>query len=270
MAFKVRQTAPVYPEQPYNWSASSKFQCTWYAYYRALEVGYTPPCYWDRATKSGSYTNAKDWLANYREPWEVKGPSWTPVAGDIMVFDGNFGHVAFVERNNGDGTCLVSDYNRVASETFACDKWTIGRSMTKTGQLIGYLHWPTDEKTVNPVKRDTSKNQIKTTDTALRIRTAPNLQGEIVGHIRFLPGELFGYQNVLDTTQSDGYTWYKIEKDRYCANVSTEYLPADGSDILAEIEKYLEAMQEKVTDLSESKQELEDRLDQIKELAEYE
>lgn len=269
MAFQVRKTAPVYPEEPYNWTAASKYQCTWYAYYRALEVGFTPPCYWDRATKSGSYTNAKLWLENYREPWEVKGPDWIPVAGDIAVFDGNYGHVAFIEKNNEDGTCLTSDYNRVAPETFACDNWKIGTTMTSTGNLKGYLHWPSDEKVVNPVKRDPSKNQIKTTDTSLRIRTAPNLNGSIVGHIKFLQGEDHGYQNVLSTSDADGYTWYKIDKDRYCANITTEYLPADGSDILAEIEKYLEAMQDRVRDLSSENDELKDKLDNIAELAKY-
>lgn len=68
--FKVRTTAPVYPEPPYNWNAAtkSKFQCTWYCYYRAQEVGFTPPCYGDRATKTYAYTNAKEWLKNFREP----------------------------------------------------------------------------------------------------------------------------------------------------------------------------------------------------------
>ena len=269
MAFTVRKTAPVYPEQPYNWNAASKFQCTWYAYYRAQEVGYTPPCYWDRATQTGSYTNAKDWLANYREPWEVKGPDWEPCAGDIAVFDGNYGHVAFIEKNNGNGTCAVTDYNRVASETFAYDTWTIGKSMTSTGQLKGYLHWPSEEKVVNPVKRNPARDQIKTTDTALRIRSGPGLSYSIVGHIKFLDGCDYGYQNVLGKSQSDGYTWYNIDKDRYCADITTEYLPADGSDILAEIEKYLEAMQDKVVALSGENEELKQKIDDIAEIAHY-
>ena len=170
MTFKVRKIAPVYPEQPYSWDAQSKGQCTWYAYYRAIEVGFNPPCWWDRATLTGSYTNAKDWLENYRDPWEVKGPDYTPTAGDIAVFDGNYGHVAFIERNNNDGTCTITDYNRVAPETFALDTWKIGVSLTSTGKLIGYLHWPTTEKVVNPVKRDITRDQIKTTDTTADCR----------------------------------------------------------------------------------------------------
>ena len=59
--------------KPYAWGVPTTYQCTWYGYYRAMEVGFTPPVWWDRATKTGSYPNAKDWLANYREPWEVKG-----------------------------------------------------------------------------------------------------------------------------------------------------------------------------------------------------
>jgi len=269
MTFKVRKIAPVYPEQPYSWDAQSKGQCTWYAYYRAIEVGFNPPCWWDRATLTGSYTNAKDWLENYRDPWEVKGPDYTPTAGDIAVFDGNYGHVAFIERNNNDGTCTITDYNRVAPETFALDTWKIGVSLTSTGKLIGYLHWPTTEKVVNPVKRDITRDQIKTTDTTLRIRSFPSLNGKIVGHIKFLENENFGYQNVLGQTESDGYTWYKIDKDRYCANITTEYLPAEGSDILAEIERYLNAMSEKVRTVTDENTELKTKLDTIAEIADY-
>lgn len=269
MAFKIRKTAPVYPDKPYSWNTKSTGQCTWYVYYRCIEVGFTPPCWGDRATKSWSYTNAKEWLANYRDPWEVKGPDYIPTAGDVGVFTGHYGHVIFIERNNNDGTCTITDYNRVAPLTFATDTWKIGSSPAGIGPLIGYLHWPSDEKIVNPVKRDPTRNQIKTTDTALRIRAFPSLSGEIVGHIKFLEGENFGYQNVLDQTEADGYTWYKIDKDRYCANVSTEYLPAEGSDIIAEIEKYLNSMTEKIRSVTDENTILKEKLDSIAEIANY-
>lgn len=254
--FKVRKCAPVYPEPPYNWDAESKFQCTWYTYYRALEVGFTPPCYWDRATHTGSYTNAKEWLNNFREPWEVKGPEYKPVPGDIAVFDGTYGHVVFIEKADG----LISEYNRITKEGFDNDIWEFGSSLSGCGPLLGYLHFP--NKVVNPVDRNERVNQIETTDTALRVRLQPNLSGEIYCHVQL------GYYNVLSQSNADGYTWYEIERGKYCANDSTIYLPAEDEDILKEIEAYLKAMKEKVNVLTEENNEYKEKLNEIHSISE--
>lgn len=269
MSFEIRKTAPVYPEEPYNWSAASKFQCTWYAYYRALECGFTAPCYWDRATRQGSYTNAKLWLENFREPWQVKGPDYSPVAGDIAVFDGTYGHVAFIEKVS-KGIRTVSDYNRVASETFAVDSWAEGTDFKGVGPLLGFLHFPNN--TVETVARDENVDQIETTDPTLRVRTAPNRQAEIFCHVQT------GYYNILSTVPAtaedqaavEGLTeWYEIDKGKYCANITTVKLPATGTDILKEIERYINAMRQKTEGLVGENQELKGRLDQIESIAHY-
>lgn len=253
--FEVRKCAPVPPETPYKWGVESEGQCTWYTYYRAIEVGYTPPCYWDRETRTGSYTNAKLWLQNFREPWEVKGPDYRPVAGDIAVFDGEYGHVIFIENNNG----LISEYNRIVKGGFDNDVWDFGTVLAGCGPLIGYLHFP--NSSVAPVPRNEKVDQIETTDTSLRIRVQPNLNGEIVGHVQI------GYYNVLSQTEADGYTWYQIEKDRWCANITTKYLPADDTDILSEIERYLESMKSKMQEMNKENIDLKERLNKINELS---
>lgn len=253
--FKIRTTAPIPPQEPYKWGVDSEGQCTWYTYYRAIEVGYTPPCYWDRATRTGSYTNAKLWLQNFREPWEVKGPDYRPVAGDIAVFDGEYGHVIFIERNDG----LISEYNRITKGGFDNDIWKFGTTLAGCGPLLGYLHFPVDS--VSPVERNEAVNQIQTTDTSLRIRKLPSLDGEIVGHVQI------GYYNVLSQKEADGYTWYEIAKDRWCANITTKYLPADDTDILAEIERYLESMKSKMQEMNKENIDLKERLDKINELS---
>ena len=220
----IRTTPVSEGTKPYAWGVESVYQCTWYAYYRALENGMSAPCYWDRATKTGSYTNAKDWLENYREPWEVKDVNYTPKAGDILVYDGEYGHVIFMETD-----VMTSEYRNGDPNSFRNAK--LGDFK---GDLLGILHYPYEP--LNPVERNENVAQIETTDDSLRIRTEPSLEAEIVGHVQI------GYYNVLDSKENDGYTWYEIAKDRWCADITTKYLPGESSDFVKEIEKWANDM----------------------------
>lgn len=252
--FKVRKTSPVFPQEPYNWEAQSRGQCTWYVYYRCLEAGFTAPCWWDRETKTGSYTNAKDWLNNFREPWEVKGPEYRPTPGDIAVFDGEYGHVVFIEKSDG----LISEYNRIVKNEFDNDNWEFGTTLSGCGPLLGYLHFPNNA--ISTVERDKTVNQVQCTDPLVRIRTQPNLNGEVYSHVQV------GYYNVLSQSDSDGYTWYEIAKDRWCANVGTIYLPAEG-DILKQIKEYLSAMENRIETLDKENKELKEKMREINEIS---
>lgn len=246
----VPRTRPVeVGEAPYEWNIPSVYQCTWYSYYRALEVGMSPPCYWDRDTRTGSYTNAKEWLKNFREPWEVKGLDYTPVAGDIVVYDGTYGHVQFMETDT-----MYSQYANGDPNSFRN-----GKLEEYKGVKLGYLHYPLNA--VTPTERNTSTNQIQTTNTNLRIRTKPSLSGEVVGYVQL------GYYNVLESKDADGYTWYKIAKDRWCANITTVYLPSDDTDIIREIERYFDSMKDNVNVLKEENNDLKDRIEEIHELS---
>ena len=223
--------------RPYNWDSANVYQCTWYTYYRAGEKGLPYPCWWDRTTQTGSYTNAKDWLENWRDPWEVKDIDYIPVENDIVVFDGTYGHVAFIEKVE-NGVAVLSQYKNGDKNSFSNYAWKIGTSYT--GNLLGYLHCPVG--IIEPVSRNEDVNQVRTTDDTLRIRTKPNLEGEIVGHVQL------GYYNVLSTkdaiasdkAQVEGLEcWYEITKDRWIANITTEYLPANSdADIIKELEKW--------------------------------
>ena len=207
------------------------------------------PCFWDRATKTGSYTNAKEWLANYREPWEVKTPDYEPVAGDIAVFDGEYGHIQFLETDT-----MFSEYRNGEKDSFRNGKFE------KSSNLLGFLHYPYN--VVEPVERNVSVNQIQTFDTNLRIRTKPSLSGEIVGYVQI------GYYNVLETKDADGYIWYKIDANRWCANVDVKYLPSDGTDIIREIEQYFDSMKDKVQVLTNENQEMKEDMGHINAIAE--
>lgn len=243
--FTPRTTPVEKGTKPYAWDVDSVYECTWFCYFRSLEaMSCTPPCWWDRATQTGSYTDAKEWLKNFREPWEVKGVDYVPVAGDIAVFDGEYGHVQFMETD-----VMYSEYRKGDPNSFRNGKFE------KSSNLLGFLHYPLNN--IEPVERNTAVTQIQTTDMALRIRTKPSLDGEIVGHV------LLGYYNVLQEAKADGYTWYEIAKDRWCADITTVYLPSDESNIIKEIEKYFEAMKQEINVLTDANSEMKKKLTEI-------
>lgn len=241
------RTSPV-PKgtKPYEWNVPSVYQCTWYGYYRALEEGMSAPTWWDRATKTGSYPNAKLWLENYRDPWKVYDKSYTPVAGDIAVFDGEYGHIQYMETDT-----MYSEYRSGQENSFSNGKFE------KKSNLLGFLHYPYSE--VKPVERNTNVTQIQTTDESLRIRTEPSLNGEVVGHVQL------GYYNVLQEREADGYVWYEIALNRWVANVSVIYLPKQ-KDIIRQIEQYFNAMKSEVDGLTKENDVLKKKLKEISDI----
>lgn len=56
-------------------------------------------------------------------------------------------------------------------------------------------------------------NQIEVINTKLNCRKEPNINGEILGYIDI------GIYNIIDKTESDGYIWYKIDENKYIADI---------------------------------------------------
>ena len=248
--FKIRTEPVAVGTEPYRWNIESQYQCTWYGYYRAIECGFTPPTYWDRATKTGSYPNAKDWLENYRDPWiPITDKSYKPIAGDILVYDGEYGHIIFCETD-----VMTSEYRNGDPNSFRNAK--IG---DYNGNLLGVLHYPYDS--VLPVPRNTSVNQIECTDETLRIRTKPSLSAEIVGHVSK------GYYNVLNTKEADGYKWYKIANDRWCADIGIVYYPV-AEDFVKQLEEFLNVTRAKINSLQTENEDMRNDMKQMKNIAE--
>lgn len=248
--FKPRTEPVKEGTKPYAWGVESVYQCVWYVFYRVLECGFSPIEWWDRATKTGSYTNAKDWLVEYRDPWiPITDPDYIPVAGDVAVFNGEYGHVQFFETE-----VMVSEYSNGDPNSFRVKKFEW------KDNLLGFLHYP--YQPVLPVERNENVVQIQTTDEQLRIRTAPSLEAEIVGHVQL------GYYNVLDEKEADGYTWYEISKDRWCANITTIYLPKAEDDFVRQLEKFLADTKAKINALQSENEEMRSDMSQIKTIAE--
>ena len=261
--FAPRTTPLTYGEVPWNWSdtCDSKFQCTWWVFYRCLSIGYSACCYYDGSGSNGigSYTNAKEWLQHYRDPWEVKGLDYTPVAGDVVVYDGEYGHVRFMETNTMYSEYSSGNPNSFKNGTFA-----------KSSNILGYLHYPYES--LLPVERNEYVDQIQTTDEGLRIRTKPNLDAECVGQVQI------GYYNVLsirdanntDKAKEKGLDcWYQLAKDRWCANLTTNYLPAED-DIIGELDRLFKSMKRSIQEKQDIIDDRNKRLDKIKEIADYE
>jgi len=234
-------TAPTYGEKPYDWGSTYKYQCTWFAYYRPQKNGWPAPCWHNKQTQTPGWTTAKDWAKNVRDPWvaiDSNDKSYIPVPGDIIVFTGNYGHVAVIEETiKANVDYIISDYNRIQPETYDTCHWAPGeilKGYINTGAPIAYLHYePGDPKEVTPVSRNTKVNQIDAPDPALRVRLEPSLEGEY--YCSITPG----YYNVLaiieasaaDKKQVEGLEcWYEIEEGKYCANITTTYLPKNNPD----------------------------------------
>jgi len=178
MSWSPRNTSVSYGTTPYDWNAASIYECTWYAYWRVQEGSglSQPPCWFSGSGSSGTgaYTNARYWLDNYRDPWEVKGLSYSPVAGDIIVFTGTYGHVVVVEAVNGNGTLQVSDYNLIGghhSFGFKSD-YTYGDTIQgyiSTGACIGALHNPNIEPTPPTPPTPTETLEIEITPSSYSV-----------------------------------------------------------------------------------------------------
>lgn len=155
----------------------------------------------------------------------------------------------------------VSDFMVNKYPTRFYHYWTLD----KEAQMVGGRpeHILVCPQTVSPVGRDTNVNQIETTDDTLRIRNEPSLNGEIVGHVQI------GYYDVLSSKEADGYTWYQIAKDRWCANISVNYLPAQD-DAIKEIERIFNNLKREVDSLQKENSTLKDKLKEIERIAKYE
>ena len=248
--FKIRTEPVPYGLEPYKWDIQSVYQCVWYVFYRVLECGFSPVEWWDRATQTGSYTNAKEWLKEYRDPWiPVTDLNYKPVAGDVAVFDGEYGHVQFFETE-----VMVSEYSNGDPNSFRVKKFE------KKSNLLGFLHYPYSP--VETVERNENVPQIETTDEQLRIRTAPSLAAEIVGHVQL------GFYNVLDQKEADGYTWYEIAKDRWCANITVNYLPSEQTDFVKQLEEFLNTTRAKIKALESENENMKSDMKNIETIAE--
>lgn len=91
----------VWEMNPMSFNTYAKGQCTYYAFDRVKK---------DNKKISNRWGDAKYWAKNAREDGYKVNKE--PEAGSILqIPDGKYGHVAYVEKVNDDGSLKVSDMN---------------------------------------------------------------------------------------------------------------------------------------------------------------
>ena len=186
--------------------------CTAYAVTRSYSASQVDsPYVMFKNRSAGSYPNAKNFFDETILPkgYDLK-------EGCIAVFDGNFGHVAFVEEVI-DSTHAVISQSQYSSDKSRRDymywekrtvKLVVGQtSMSGIGALIGFVYIPyTDIR----VKRDNAKHQIEITESMVNVRKTPN--GDVFCKGLYCPKGIF---NVEDTQIADGYKWFELEENHW-------------------------------------------------------
>lgn len=143
----------------------------------------------------------------------------------IACFSGVNGsiHVAFIERVNSDGTCLISDSRSDEDKSLRNDRfWRLLDNVTLkigqiptiagVGELLGFQYLPVKDIRT---KRNAEKTQLEVFKTRLRCRSSYGLNAPIINEGCYVP---VGIYDVLDTKEADGYTWCKVEENHWIAH----------------------------------------------------
>lgn len=190
---------------------------------------------------AGGYYTAKQW---YEKTTLPKGTELK--TGSIAVFDGNYGHVAFVEQRLDSNHALISqsqyDDNKSLRnykyyESRECEL-TIGKAtLSGVGKLIGFIYLP-----INDIRteRDATRDQLLITEDMVNVRIEPN--GELFQKGCFAPQ---GYYNVLQSRKVDEYNWYKVEENHWVREGSwLKFYPGIAEDVLVKENRELKEQNE--------------------------
>lgn len=234
MEYKPRLTAPSLNDKNYINTAYGGYNkciardsrgyvlpnCTAYCWARYLEL--------DGSCQLPT-TDAENWFPNASSPvWGAYKTGQTPKVGAIAcyakgkqgVHSDGAGHVFVLEEDLGNGKWRWSESNY--SGTHANGKyWRLvegypNRYLTgSTWRFQGYIYPHTNfvASPVEPVERDSKRNQIEVKISNLNCRDGASINAKRLGYVSV------GFYNVLATKEADGYTWYNIAQDRWCAKV---------------------------------------------------
>lgn len=197
---------------PVDKEADALANCIAFAVGRFNEVAEAGWCHWFGSMDAKSfYIVARD---TYHFPVGTE-----PKIGAIACWSGGSngqGHVASVEVNNKNGTwkLAMSGHNAYVFKVVNASKknnW----GMPKSYKFQGFVYNPYIQfaEITKPVERNVEVNQLEVIKNKLRIRTEPNLKGEILGFAEL------GYYNDLETCEADGYTWHKVDENNWLAQV---------------------------------------------------
>lgn len=196
------------------------------------------------------YPTAKDWMK------DTLLPTGDYIRdGCVAVFNGNMGHVAFVERKIDETNAIITesqyDSNKDLRNYKYWQKRTVELEVGKAtlagvGELLGFIY--PDIKDIRTERKN--KPQIEITEDYVNVRTSANGSIKSVGC--YCP---MGVYDVLNSKEVDGYLWYKIDSKSWVR---------EGSWL-----KYYPAEDDEITQLREENKLLKEKLDRIQKEAQY-
>ena len=253
-------TNPYYRSKTFNKGLNTDLDipnCTQFAVcrsYEACEVD--KPFVMFRNRSAGSYPNAKNFFEDSILPkgYDLK-------EGSIAVFDGNFGHVAFVEQVIDKNHAIISQSqyssNKSRRDYMYFEKreveLTVGKAtLSGIGKLIGFVYLPIKEIRVS---RDVKKEQILIKEEMVNVRIEP--EGDVFAKGLYCPMGLF---DVLDSKEVNGYVWYELEPNHWVREGGwSEYYPK---------EDYNEELMKENETLKELNRILTEKIDRIEKIIE--
>lgn len=221
--------------------------CTDYALCRAYEASDATKPY-PIAKSTLGFGNAKSW---YSQTPLKKGKELK--TGSIAVFNGTYGHVAFVERKIDETHALISQSQYDKNKSLRNYKYwekreielVVGKAtLSGVGELLGFIYLDIDDIRVN---RDSNKEQIEITSEMVNVRATPN--GNVARKGCYAP---LGIYNVLSTKQVDDYTWYNLDKNNWVREGDwLTYYPKNDYDNLLKENIELKERLRKIKELCE-------------------
>lgn len=185
--------------------------CTMYCFLRMHEASEQTKRQNKWIKESGGFGNAKTWYDTTTLP---KGTELKE--GSIAVFDGNCGHVLFIEQKIDDTHAIITESNYDDDKSLRDWKFfrkrevelIIGQAtLSGVGKLIGYIYIPIND---GRVQRDTSKEQVEITETFVNCRKSPN--GEVVNKGCYIAP---GIYNVISSKEVNDYMWFEIDNNHW-------------------------------------------------------
>ena len=119
-------------------------------------------------------------------------------AGDVCIWE--YGHIAIFDNWDGK-SCWYFSQNPNPCQV-----------MQINGNGMHAFRLKRAKEITPNVERDKYKNQIEVKVEKLRVRETASLNGNVLGYANI------GFYNFYETTDSDGYKWYKIADNQWIAS----------------------------------------------------
>lgn len=201
--------------------------CTSYAYLRMEEAMELQKKDNYLIRTSGGFGNAKTWFSTTPLPkgYDLK-------EGSVAVFDGNAGHVLFVEEMIDKTHAIITESQYDDDKTLRNWKFwnrrtvelVVGKAtLSGVGKLIGFIYPEIHDLRTHR----NSKEQVEITEDFVNVRKKPN--GEVTNVGCYCPVGIF---DVLDSKEDNGWIWYKLDENCWVREGTwLIHYPADSGEL---------------------------------------